>query len=107
MNNKLNKIGKVTNIILLIIYIPIMLFGFLAGYMAGESILDIANPSVLQKIFFVYLPNILGLLGPVVALAGILFSVRLRNTGKSVPGFIVQFIPAIYYALFLLLISFV
>lgn len=104
---KLDKAGKITNIILIIVYCPLILFGFFAGFMTGESILDIANPSVLQKIFFIYLPNILGLLGPVVALAGILFSVRLRNTGKSVPGFIVQFIPLIYYALFLLLISFV
>ncbi len=104
---KLDKVGKITNIILIFVYCPLMLFGFLAGFMTGESILDLANPSVLQKIFFVYIPSILSLLGSVVVIASMLFSVRLRNTGKSVPSFIIQFIPLIYYALFLLLISFV
>lgn len=107
MNKKLDKIGKITNIILIVVYCPLMLFGFLAGFMAGETILDLASPTILQKILFVRIPNILALLGPVVVIASVLFSVRLRNTGKSVPSFIIQFIPLIYYAIFFLLISFV
>ena len=106
MNNKLNKIGKVTNIILLIIYIPIMLFGFLAGFMASEGTYSyLVDPSFLQKAIYVYIPGILGLIGPVFSVFCLLYSIRLRIIGKSVASFLIQFAPLVFYALFTLYIA--
>ena len=107
MNKTLDKIGKVTNIILILVYAFLMFFGFLAGFMAGEAIGDIPEPSLMQKVFIVYIPSILGLLGPVVIIVSMLLSARFRNTGKSVGSFIIQFLPLVYYALFMIFISFI
>ena len=106
MNKILDKIGIVTNIVLLIVYIPIMLFGFLAGGMACEALLDMPEHTILQEILIEHIPGILGfLIGPGFTVFCLLYSARLRNIGKSVASFLIQFAPLVFYALFTIYIA--
>lgn len=106
MNKRLDKIGTVASIVLIIIYIPIMLFGFLAGFMASEGTYSyLGDPSFVQKATYVYIPSIIAIIGPLFTMFCMLYSVKLRKIGKSVAGFSVQFAPLAFYALFMLYIS--
>ena len=106
MNKKLDKVGKVTNIVLLIIYIPIMLYGFLAGFMVPEGAYSyIGDPTFVQKAIYVYIPGILALLGPIFTVFCLLYSAKLRNVGKNIASFVIQFAPLVFYALFTLYIA--
>ena len=108
MNKTLDKIGVVTNIILAIAYIPVMLFGFLTGFMASEGTYSyLADPSFLQKAIYVYIPITLALIGPVFTVFCLLYPARLRCIGKSVASFLLPFAPLVFYALFMLYISFI
>ena len=92
---KLDKVGRVFNVILLVVYIPLSLVSFLFG-MASEATIGATNP------LFITLINIFCVITMVNSLlffVGIIMSVILRRKGYSVPSFVVQFIPLAIFIL--------
>ena len=81
----LDKIGKVTNILLIPVYFIVSIFCFfivMLGYFPeGEGILGVLSWSV----------AIIGATGPVLCGLGLGASVALRKKGKSKKSFLVQF----------------
>ncbi|MBR5121600.1 MAG: hypothetical protein IKU89_03540 [Oscillospiraceae bacterium] len=97
---KLDKIGKIFNIILGVTYIPLSLFSWLLQ-MASESTIDATNS--------IYIPLInafcvICFIIPLLCIAGIIISVILRKKGYSKSSFIVQFIPLVIFILNLFLL---
>lgn len=101
MNKRLDKIGKITNILLIIIYFPLMFFGMLAGVMSTEVILS--EHTKLQAVIS-HTASFLGYIGPVAVIVCMLLSARFRNTGKSVQSFVIQFLPLLLYSILCLLL---
>jgi len=96
---KLDKVGRVFNVILSVIYIPLSLLSWFLG-MASEATIGATNP------LFITLINIFCVITMVNSLlffVGIILSVILRRKGYSVPSFVVQFIPL---AIFILNLAF-
>ena len=98
---RIDRIGKIFNFILGILYIPLSLFSWLLQ-MASESIIDAANP------LYINLINIfcvIAFLIPLLCMAGILLSIVFRRKGRSVFSFVIQFLPLVIFLLNLLLLA--
>lgn len=102
MNKLLDKVGEICNRILGILYIPLSLFSFLLG-MASESTIG-ANNSLF--IGLIYLFCFITYAVPFLCFAGIFLSAILRNKGRSVAAFVVQFVPLAVFALNQLLLTY-
>lgn len=92
---KLDKVGRVFNVILSVIYVPLSLFSWLL-VMASEATIGATNP------LFITLINIfcfISFVNSLLFFVGIILSVILRNKGYSVPSFVVQFIPLAIFVL--------
>lgn len=90
--NKLDRLSFIFNIILSICYVPISLFGFFSVFAADSMSM---HAKFIQKIIEIMI--VIGLTIPYVSILSILFSVILRKKGKSILGFIIQFIPLILF----------
>ena len=97
---KLDKIGKIFNIILGVTYIPLSLFGWLLQ-MASESTIDATNP---LYITLIEIFCIISFFVPLLCIVGIVISIILRKKGYSKSSFIVQFIPLVIFILNLILL---
>ena len=99
---KLDKAGKVLNIVLGIVYIPLSFISWLLP-MVSESIIGATNP------IFITLVEILCAISfaiPFLSVAGIVVSVILRIKGRSVVSFVVQFLPLVLFVLNLILLCY-
>ncbi len=93
---KLDIVGIVLNIVLSVIYIPLSLFGVFSIFMADAMHM---YSETVQAIISLLIS--IGLALPFVSIASIVLSVVFRKRGKSLLGFLIQFIPLI---LFLILV---
>ena len=97
---KLDKIGKIFNVILGITYIPLSLFSWLLQ-MASEITMYATNTIYITLInVFCVVCFII----PLLCIAGIIVSVILRKKGYSKSSFIVQFVPLVIFILNLILL---
>ncbi|MBQ5889426.1 MAG: hypothetical protein IIW73_00525 [Clostridia bacterium] len=90
--NKLDRMSFIFNIILSVCYVPISLFGFFSVFAADSMSM---HTEFIQKIIEIMI--VIGLMIPHASILSILFSVILRKKGKSVLGFIIQFIPLVLF----------
>ena len=97
---KLDKIGKIFNVILGITYIPLSLFSWLLQ-MASEVTMDATN-SIYITLINVFC--VVCFIIPLLCIAGIIVSVNLRKKGYSKSSFIVQFVPLVIFILNLILL---
>ncbi len=100
--NKLDKFGRVFNIILSVAYIPLSLFSWLLQ-MASESTIDATNPlyKTLINVFCV-----ISFFIPLLCIVGIIMSVILRKKGYSIFSFVIQFVPLVLFILNLVFLCF-
>ncbi len=99
---KIDKLGKIFNIILSVLYIPLSLFSWLMQMVSVDTI-DATNP---LYITWINIFCIISFLIPLLCIAGIVVSVLLRRKGHSVSSFIVQFIPLAVFILNLVFLFF-
>lgn len=99
---RLDKITKITNVILAVLYVPLSFYAFLCQ-MASEGTMGVENQLYINLItifcivcFFI----------PLLCVLGIVLSVILRHKGRSITAFIVQFLPLIVFILTMLLLFF-
>ena len=90
--NKLDRMSFIFNIILSVCYVPISLFGFFSVFAADSMSM---HTEFIQKIIEIMI--VIGLMIPHASILSILFSVILRKKGKSVLGFIIQFIQLVLF----------
>lgn len=91
----LDKVGRVFNIILSVLYVPLSLFSWLLA-MASEATIDATNQ------LFITLINVfcgITMTIPLLCVVGIMWSVLLRKKGYSVISFVVQFLPLVIFIL--------
>ena len=98
---RLDKIGKIFNIALGILYIPLSLFCWLLQ-MVSESTMGANNPLYISLINIFC---IIAFLIPFLCIAGICLSVILRRKEHSVLSFIIQFLPLVVFLFNLLLLA--
>lgn len=99
---KLDKAGKVLNIVLGIVYIPLSFISWLLP-MVSESIISATNPIFITMIeIFCAVSFAI----PFLSVAGIVVSVILRIKGRSVVSFVVQFLPLVLFILNLILLCY-
>lgn len=99
---KIDKVGRVFNIILSVTYIPLSIFSWLSQ-MASESTIGATNPLYISLIeIFCAVSFIV----PLLCIAGIIMSVVLRKKGYSIIAFIIQFFPLLIFVLNLILLYF-
>ena len=92
---KIDKLGRMFNIILTVLYVPLSLFSWLMQMVSVDTI-DATNP---VYITWINIFCIISFLIPLLCIAGIVVSVLLRRKGHTVPSFIVQFIPLAVFIL--------
>ena len=97
---KLDKIGKIFNVILGITYIPLSLFSWLLQ-MASEITMEATN-SIYITLINVFC--VVCFIIPLLCIAGIIVSVILREKGYSKSSFIVQFVPLAIFILNIILL---
>ena len=98
--NAMDKIGVVTNIVLIFVYAVLSLMGVFTIFFAdapwdGYSAL---KKKLLEAIIF------MGVSMPIWSIASLFTSVLTRRMGKSKFGFIIQFLPLLVFAAMLVLI---
>ena len=97
---RIDKISKVFNLILGVIYIPLSFFSWLMQ-MASEMTIDATNP------LFINLVNIFCVVSffiPILCVVGIVLSAIFRKKGHSISSIIFQFLPLVIFMLNLLLL---
>jgi len=99
---KLDKIGKIFNVILGITYIPLSLFSWLLQ-MASEITIDATN-SLFITLIEIFC--IISFIIPFLCIAGIIVSLILRKKGHSISSLVVQFLPLVIFVLNLILLCF-
>lgn len=98
---KTEKLGRLFNLILGVIYIPLSFFSWLLQ-MASEGTFDANNPLYITLIeIFCFIAFII----PILCIAGILMSVILRRRGHSMLSFVIQFLPLVIFILNLILFA--
>ena len=97
---KIDKAGKVFNIVLGVTYVPLSLFSWLLQ-MASESAIDATKP---LRIALIDAFCIVSFLIPFLCVGGIAGSVILRKKGHSISSFVVQFMPLVIFLLNLILL---
>ena len=100
---KLDKLGRVFNIVLGIIYVPLSLFGWLMQ-MTSESAMDATNP---LYITLIEIFCIISFIIPFLCAGCIIASVILRKKERSIGAFIVQFIPLFVFVLNMIFLCFI
>ena len=98
---RIDRIGKIFNLILGILYIPLSLFSWLLQ-MASESTMSATNPLYIN---FINIFCVIAFLIPLLCVAGILLSIVFRRKGRSVFSFVIQFLPLVIFLLNLLLLA--
>ena len=99
---KIDKLGRILNTILCVLYIPLSLFSWLVQMVSVDTI-DATNP---LYITWINIFCIISFFIPLLCIAGIVASILLRRKGYSVPSFIVQFIPLAVFVLNLVFLFF-
>lgn len=99
---KIDKLSRLFNIILGVIYIPLSLFSWLLQ-MASESTTDATNPLYVSLIEIFC---IISFIIPLLCIVGIIVSVILRKKGFSISSFVIQFLPLAIFILNLILLCF-
>ena len=94
---KLDRLGVVFNVVLGALYIPLSLIGVMSVF-AADSI----NAYSQSLQMFVEFLICCGVMMPFISLFGIGLSIVFRKEGKTVPSFVVQFIPlAVFLIMFI------
>lgn len=94
---KLDRLGVVFNVVLGALYIPLSLIGVMSVF-AADSI----NAYSQSLQMFVKFLICCGVMMPFISLFGIGLSIVFRKEGKTVPSFVVQFIPlAVFLIMFI------
>ena len=99
---KIEKIGKVFNIVLSVVYIPLSLFSWLLQ-MASEGTIDATNP---LYITLIEIFCIISFIIPFLCIAGIIISVIFRKKGYSKCSLVIQFLPLVIFALNIMLLCY-
>ena len=99
---KIEKISKVFNIVLGVVYIPLSLFSWLLQ-MASEGTIDATNP---LYITLIEIFCIISFIIPFLCIAGIIISVIFRKKGYSKCSLVIQFLPLVIFALNLMLLCY-
>lgn len=99
---KIDKLGRVFNIILGIAYIPLSLFSWLLQ-MVSESTIDATNP---LYITLIEIFCIISFIIPLLCIVGIIISVVLRKKGYSISSVVIQFLPLAIFILNIILLCF-
>ena len=92
---KIDKLGRIFNTILSVLYIPLSLFCWLMQMVSVDTI-DATNP---LYITWINIFCVISFFIPLLCIAGIVASNLLRRKGYSVPSFVVQFIPLAVFIL--------
>ena len=98
---RIDRIGKIFNSILGILYIPLSLFSWISQ-MASESTMGATNPLYIN---FINIFCVIAFLFPLMCIAGILLSIVFRRKGRSVFSIVIQFLPLVIFLLNLLLLA--
>ena len=94
---KLDRLGVVFNVVLGALYIPLSLIGVMSVF-AADSI----NTYSQSLQMFVKFLICCGVMMPFISLFGIGLSIVFRKEGKTLPSFVVQFIPlAVFLIMFI------
>ena len=94
---KLDRLGVVFNVVMGALYIPLSLIGVMSVF-AADSI----NAYSQSLQMFVKFLICCGVMMPFISLFGIGLSIVFRKEGKTVPSFVVQFIPlAVFLIMFI------
>ena len=99
---KLDKPGRILNVILGIIYVPLSLFSWLSQ-MISEGTIGATNQ---LYIALVDIFCVIAFFVPLLCAAGILISAILRRKGRYILSFVIQFLPLIIFILNLVLLGF-
>ena len=99
---KIEKISKVFNIVLGVVYIPLSLFSWLLQ-MASEGTIDATNP---LYITLIEIFCIISFIIPFLCIAGIIISVIFRKKGYNKCSLVIQFLPLVIFALNLMLLCY-
>lgn len=97
---ELDKLGKLLNLILGILYIPLSLFSWLLQ-MTSESTLNATNQLYISLIDIFC---IIAFLFPLLCIAGILASIFFRKKGHTALSLVAQFLPLAVFFLNLILL---
>lgn len=100
--NKIDKIGKVFNLILGVIYLPLSFFSWLM-MMASELTIDVTN-SLYTALIDIFC--FISFLIPFLCVASIILSFVLRQKGRSIFSFVIQFLPIAVFGFNLILLLF-
>ena len=92
---KIDKLGRIFNTILTVLYFPLSFFSWLLQMVSVDTI-DATNP---LYITWINIFCIISFFIPLLCIAGIVASIFLRKKGYSVSSFIVQFIPLAVFIL--------
>lgn len=99
---KLDKLGRILNVILGITYVPLSLFSWLSQ-MVSEGTIGATNQSYIALVdIFCMVAFII----PLLCIAGIFVSVLLRRKGYSTLSFVIQFVPLLIFILNWVLLAF-
>lgn len=99
---RLDKVGLVFNIVLSVVYIPLSLFGVFSIFMADA--IHMYSETV-QAIISILIS--IGLALPFVSVASVVLSVVFRKKGKSLLGFLIQFVPLILFLILVIAFEFI
>lgn len=97
---KLDAIGRITNVILGVVYVPLSAFSFLA-LIAEETLIGKSDPLLYV---LVYSFCTLSFVNMFMGFFSITLSAVLRQKGRSVASFLVQFLPLGVFGLSMLLL---
>lgn len=98
---KLDKVCRVFNIVLGIVYVPLSLLSWLLQ-MASESTIGATNP---VYITLIGISCVISFCIPFLCVGGILASVKLRKKGYSKLAFCIQFLPLAIFLLNMILLG--